>query len=78
MIECAIPGRACGASGRLDASKSGGVSRGTFYEFEAIAPGVFGVEAASAGDGIVVGDLDAASQESLTEFIEIRLVTNAG
>jgi hypothetical protein len=45
--------------------------RGTLYEFEAIAPGVFGVEAASAGDGVVVGDLDAASEESLAELIEI-------
>ena len=64
--ECAIPGRDCGASGRLEEPESGAVWRGTFYEFEAIAPGIFGVEAASAGDGIVVGDLDAASQESLT------------
>jgi hypothetical protein len=70
-IECAIPGRTCGASGRLDPPESGGFWWGTFYEFEAVAPGVFGVEVARAGDGIVVRDIDAASEESLTEFIEI-------
>ena len=70
-IECAIPGRTCGASGRLDTPESGGFWWGTLYEFEAVAPGVFGVEVARAGDGIVVRDIDATSEESLTEFIEI-------
>ena len=40
-------------------------------EFEAIAPRIFGEEATSAGEGKVVGDLDAASEQCLPELVEI-------
>jgi len=40
-------------------------------EFETIAPGIFGEEATRAGEGKVVGDLDAVSEQCLPQFVEI-------
>jgi hypothetical protein len=45
--------------------------RRRFEEFEAIAPGIFGVESADAGDRCVVGDFVAASQESFAQLVEV-------
>jgi len=40
-------------------------------EFETIAPRIFGEEATRAGEGKVVGDLDAVSEQCLPQFVEI-------
>src|SRR5258708_37645394 len=42
-----------------------------FKKFEAVAPGIFGVESADARNGAVVGDFDAASAESFPQFVEV-------
>jgi len=41
------------------------------HKFEAIAPGVFGVETTEARDGGVVGDLTTARKESLAQLVEV-------
>src|SRR5271169_2580578 len=43
--ECAILGRDCGENGQVEAAIRGAL-RGRFQEFEAVSPGIFGVEAA--------------------------------
>jgi hypothetical protein len=45
--------------------------RRRLQEFEAVAPGIFGVETADAGDGSVVRDFEAASEESVAQFVEV-------
>lgn len=40
-------------------------------EFEAVAPGVFGVEAPNAGERIIVGDLDAAREQCLAQLLRV-------
>lgn len=46
-------------------------SRLAFEEFEAVAPGIFGVEAAGAGDGSVVGNFYASGEQRLAKFVEV-------
>ncbi len=40
-------------------------------EFQAVAPGVFGEEAAGVWEGVVVGDLNAGSKQSVAQLVEI-------
>jgi hypothetical protein len=42
-----------------------------FHEFQAIAPGIFGVEAARAGQFGIVYDRDASRGKCRTQFVEI-------
>jgi len=45
--------------------------RGRFHKLEAVAPGIFGVKTTDAWDGVIVGDFEAASEESLPQFVEV-------
>ncbi len=42
-----------------------------FEEFEAVAPGIFCVETADLWERGVVGDFDAASEQGVTQFVEV-------
>lgn len=46
------------------------LSGARFEEFQAVAPRIFGVEAASAGERIVVGDFNAVRNQILAELVE--------
>jgi hypothetical protein len=43
------------------------ISRGRFQKLQAIAPGIFGVEAARSGKGVVVRDFDGVGLESFAK-----------
>src|SRR6266478_8511063 len=61
------------ALGRMKGSrfKSGCAGRMVFEEFDAVAPGIFCMETADARDRDVVGDLDAASEQGVPQFVEV-------
>jgi len=42
-----------------------------FEEFEAVSPGIFGVEAANTGNGSIVDEFDAAGEKGLAQIREI-------
>ena len=46
------------------------LSGARFEEFKPVAPRIFGVEAASAGERIVVGDFNAVRNQILAELVE--------
>jgi len=52
-------------------SKSGCTVKVVFVEFEAVAPGIFCVETADLWERGVVCDFDAASEQGVTQFVEV-------
>jgi hypothetical protein len=74
-VAVAVPGVQLGPQddGLLDVGGAlhGRISGLRLEEFEAVAPGVFGVETADAGERVVVSNLDAANEQGLAQFVEV-------